>query len=163
KISQNTFTALDAVANLHRDLRASVHNNVYARSKLDESHTLAASDLIADFVIEHDSTRNQARDLLEYDGLTFAVHRHDVLFVLVRRICSHGIQELAALVTDIANDSSDRRTVDVHLKDIQEDTDARAAFAFQSVRRNIGYLAVSGRDDGPRRFWNGPLGIAEKP
>ena len=60
----------------------------------------------------------------------------------------HGIQKLALLIADVANHARDRRAIHVHIKDVQKDADAGAAYAVHGDGRNVGDLAVGGRNHG---------------
>src|ERR1039457_347111 len=69
QVSQNARTAANPVAHLHLQAGSGVEQYVCARAKLDQSHTLAALQPVANFRMEHDSPRQQSSDLFEDDHL----------------------------------------------------------------------------------------------
>src|ERR1700676_1831255 len=156
-------SSLDAIARLHLDRGVAIEQNIHARTKLDESDPLAAGYVISHFKIENDAPRNQAGDLLEYHGTAFAFHGDDVLLVLLRRIRLHGIEELAALITHVADHACNRRAVHVNIEDAKKDADPVPRSSARSHQRYIGHFAVPGGNDGPRERGNRALGITEKP
>ena len=100
--------------------------NINARAEFDEADALAAGNRVSYFEVEDDAAGDQAGDLLEDDGAAFAFDGDNVLLVFVGRVWGHGIEKFAALVVDIADDSSDRRAIDVHVEDVEENADAGA-------------------------------------
>jgi hypothetical protein len=112
------------VANLDLDGGIAVEDHIHARSELDQADALTARDRVASFHVEHDAAGDQAGDLLEDYGLPFAFHGDDGLFVFIGGVRSHGVQELALLVANIADNAGNWRAVDVHIEDVEEDADA---------------------------------------
>src|SRR5271155_5020497 len=58
--------------------------------------------------MKHDSSRQQSGNLLEDHCLAVALHADNILLVLLRGSLIHGVQELSALVADLADYSRDR-------------------------------------------------------
>src|SRR6202521_3322962 len=156
-------SSLDAITGLHLDRGVAIEQNIHARTKLDEPDPLAAGYVVSHFKIENDAARDQAGDLLEYYGTTFAFNGDDVLLVLLRRIRLHGIEELAALIAHVADHACNRRAVHVHIEDAKKNADPVPRSSARSLQRYIGHFAVPRRNDGPGKSRNLALGITEKP
>src|ERR1035438_2932878 len=113
--------------------------------------------------VEDDAPRQQAGNLLERDLDALAMHGDGVLLVAVRRGRIHGIEIFALLIADMGEDAADWRTVDMYVKDAEEDAD--------SLPRPVGSGYIDGLGDQPiaRRHnqafagWDRTRGIAEKP
>ena len=125
QVGQHAGSALHAVADLHVDAGRSIEQYIHARSELDQAHALAALQPISNFGIENDAPRQQARNLLEDDGLPVAFHGNDILLVQFRGSLIHGVQILAALVAHIANHARNRRAVHVHIEHAEENAEPR--------------------------------------
>src|SRR5713101_3031636 len=161
--SQYCRSSLDAIAGLHLDGGIAIEQNIHARAKLDKPNPFAAGYPVSYFKIENDAARDQAGDLLEYYGTAFAFHGDDVLLVLLRRIRSHGVEELAAPIAHVADHACNRRAVHVHIEDAKKNADAVARSSVHGRQRNIGDFAIAGRNDGPGDGGNLALGITEEP
>ena len=116
EICQNTCPATNAVAHLHSHLGMGTQKHICARAKFDQSHALAALQVVAYFGMEHNSPRQQSRDLLEYNHLTVAFHPNDILFVFLGGSWIHGVQKFSAPIPHFANDAGDRGTIYVNIK-----------------------------------------------
>src|SRR6266446_1023309 len=156
-------SSLDAIAGLHLDCGFAIEQNIHARAKLDEPNPLAAGYPVSYFKIENDAARDHAGDLLEDYGTAFAFHGDDVLLVLLRRMRSHGVEELAAPIAHVADHSGNRRAVHVHIEDAQKNADPVPRSSVHGSQRNIGHFTIAGRNDGPRDCGNLALGITEEP
>src|SRR5205823_3388250 len=121
------------------------------------------SNMIASFLGEDDTTRQQPGNLFEHNDAGIALHRDDVLLVCGRRDSAHGVTELALLVEHVGNNPRHGRTIHVNIEHVKKDADPRARGALLVDYRDIRYLPVSRRDDGPRNSRNGTFGIPEEP
>src|SRR5208282_2268658 len=116
-------SSLDAIARLHLDGSIAIEQNIHAGTELDESNPLAAGYVVSHLKIENDAARDQAGDLLEYYGTTFAFHGDDVLLVLLRRLRCHGVEELAALIAHVTDHACNRRAVHVDVENAAKNAD----------------------------------------
>src|SRR5450755_2230726 len=146
---QDRRSALDAIAGLNLDRGIAIEENIHARAKLDEPHALAAGHVVSHFKVENDAARDQAGNLLKYYGTAFAFDSNDVLFILLRRMRAHGVEELAALIAHVADHAGDRRAVHVHIEDAEEDADPVPGSAIGSHQRDIGHFAIAWRNYSP--------------
>src|ERR1700753_1157134 len=73
QLSQDRASALDAVAHLHLRIGLRRHQHVDARAKLDQPHALSALHAVTYLQVADDATRQQARDLLEADGVAAGI------------------------------------------------------------------------------------------
>src|SRR5208337_3283166 len=160
---QERRSSLDAIAGLHLDGGIAIEQNINARAKLDEPNPLAAGHVVSHVTIENDTAGDEAGDLLEDYGTARAFHGDDVLLVLLRRIRSHSVEELAALIAHVADHAGNRRAVHVHIEDAEEDADPVPRSPAGSHQRYIGHFAIAGRNDRSRDGGNLALGVAEKP
>jgi len=63
---QHRRSSPNPVAKFHLDCRVRIDQNIHARAKLDQSHTLAPGYAVSNLEIENDAARDQTGDLLEY-------------------------------------------------------------------------------------------------
>ncbi len=134
---------------------------IRTRTKLDQPDALAALQLVANFLIEHDAAGQQSGNLLEDHNAGVAAQRDDVLLVLIGRNRAHGIAELAFLVAHLFNYAAYRRAVHVNVEYVQKDADARVRLSIDLANGDIGDLAVGGRDYRALDSGNATLRIAK--
>ena len=102
KIGQHAGTATNPVAHFYLQADLRTENHVCARAKLDQSHTLPASQTIAYFRMENDSSRQQPGDLFKHNHMAIAFHANDILLVFFRRSLIHCVQEFSTLIANLA-------------------------------------------------------------
>ncbi len=163
QIGQDAGTAFDAIADFHIHASRAVQQDIDARSEFDQSHALAAIQTISQLGREHDSPRQQPRNLLEDDLLAVALHSHNILLIFLGGDAVHGVQILAPLVANIANYSCDRGTVYMHIKNVEKNADPHLPLVSDGHDRNVGDFAVTGGNDCSSVLWNLPLGITKEP
>jgi hypothetical protein len=73
QIGQHAGAAFNAVADFHVDFGRGGEQHIDTGTKLDQADALAALEAVADLGLKHDAPRQQARNLLEDDGLAVAV------------------------------------------------------------------------------------------
>src|ERR1700720_431005 len=129
QIRQDARSALNLVADFHLQGGRSINQDIHTRTELDKSHALPALQPVANFRMEDDSSRQQARDLLEHHCLAVALYADNILLVQLGGRLIHGVQKLTALIANLAHDSRNRRTVYMHVENAQEDTDAGPSLA----------------------------------
>jgi hypothetical protein len=151
------------VAGLDLNPSVGVEDDVDPRPKFDEPDALPAGDRVSHFEIKHNTPGDEARDLLENYGASFAFHGNDILLVFVGRVWGHGIQKFSALIAHLSNNARDWRTIHVDVEDVEKDADAGALDGTGVDDGNVGDFAVAGRDDGTGLVRDLALGIAEKP
>ena len=83
QIGQDAGTAFDAIADFHIHTSRAVEQDIDARSELDQPHTLAALQPVSNLRVEHDSSRQQPRNLLENDLLTVTFYSDNILFIFL--------------------------------------------------------------------------------
>src|ERR1700678_2131631 len=113
-------SALDMIAELHLNGAIGIEQDIDARSEFDQADTLPASEPVSDLEVENNAARDEPGDLLEDHGTRFTFDSHDVLLVLFGGMGGHGVEEQAALIADVADDSGNRRAIDVDIKNIEK-------------------------------------------
>ena len=129
QVSEDARPATNPVADLHLQRGGSVAQNVHPRTELDQPHTLATLQPVANFGMENDPSRQQSGDLFEDNHLPIAFHADNILLILLGRGPIHSVQKLPALIAHLAHHSRNRRTVHVHIENAQEDADTSLLLA----------------------------------
>jgi hypothetical protein len=116
----------------------------HAGTEFDQTHALSALQPVAHLRPKYDSSRQQAGNLLEDHHMPIAFHVDDVLLVLLRGGLIHRVQELPALVANLADHPCNRRSVHVNVENAQKDADTNQAFASHRDDGGLGNLSISG-------------------
>src|SRR5579862_2210332 len=161
---QYAGSSANMIAHFHLQTGRRLAQNVGSRAELDQSDALPALQPVADFWMKNDSPRQQPGNLFEDDGLPiFALYSYNILLILLGRGLIHGVEIFAPLVANFAHHSRDRRTVYVHIENIQEDADASPLLPVDRHHGSVGNLTVRGRHQRSRLGRNRSVWVAEKP
>src|ERR1041385_7445377 len=71
---QDALASLNSITQFHADFRRLRENPVGPRAKLDQAHALPTRQLFTRLVVEYDTPRQQAGNLLEDNGYSIAFH-----------------------------------------------------------------------------------------
>ncbi len=151
----------DSISWFHLDVAIAIENHIHTRSELDQANALPARNRVAHLEVEHNAARDQARNLFEDHGAAFAFHSHNVLLIFISRVRCHCVEKLPPLVAYIANHSSNRRAIHVHIENAEKDADPRLSYAAGIDSRNVRHFAVARRNNSARRVWDLALRVAE--
>src|SRR5215470_2419128 len=90
--------AFYAIANLDLDFGRRLHQDVRARSELDQPYPLSTIHFFANLLREHNAPRQKSGDLLENYCVAFSLDRDSVLFITIGTLRIHRVQKLAFLI-----------------------------------------------------------------
>src|SRR5437667_8056050 len=138
---QDAGSALYVISDLNLSPGRRIPQHIGPGAELDHADALSTLHLIAYFFGEHDSPRQQSRNLLEHQSLTAALHSDDILLILLSAIHTHRVEEFPFLVNNFPNHALHRRAIHVYINHAQEDTDTTPAAAVLGGR-DIGDFTV---------------------
>src|SRR5438270_8221886 len=113
-----------ALAGTDHDLPFLPEQDVRTRAEFNQTDPFAGGNTVAGLLREDDAAGDQSGNLLEHHRGALALDRHDVLLVDRRALLAARHLETALLILHFGNGSTDWRAVDVHVEDVQKDTDA---------------------------------------
>src|SRR5689334_17324324 len=101
--------------------------DVDARSESNDAHSIALFHRVAELAVGDDPSRDQTRNLSNQNAILASFDTDGHLLVLETRLFRSGVEELALVVVDVANDAVDRITIDVNVEHVHEDRESHRA------------------------------------
>src|SRR5688500_14133184 len=95
--------------------------DVHARAKADDAHPLTLDDALAFATVVHDAPRDEAGDLPNEDATAARLDTDGHLLILEARLLRRSMEELSAVVVNVAHRAVDRIPVDVNVEHVHED------------------------------------------